>query len=98
MKYVGEKETKTIFRYLEYLRCDLCNKKININDKYFEIELYNKYDFCDEKHICVDCINKFLKNKTFYDNDKLNLEKTTLYRRPIYDEDLYFMVSDDKGE
>ena len=48
MKYVGEKEIINIFRYLEYLRCDHCNKKININEKYYEVVETNNdgdYDF-----------------------------------------------------
>ena len=101
MKYVGEKEIINIFRYLEYLRCDHCNKKININEKYYEVVETNNDGDYDEKDICLNCINEFLKDKKFYDNDELIIKKTTLYKKPINlgrDEYFYYLASDDKGE
>lgn len=98
MKYLGEEKIEIRFRYVEYLRCDNCGKKINIDEKYYEITEYNNYS---EYHICEDCIKQYLDGITFFDDDEIGITKTKVYKRPVnvmegYEP--YCLANEDKGE
>lgn len=104
MKYLGEEKVELRFRYVEYLRCDCCNKKINIDERYYEVTETQNDEYSHsyyEKHICKNCLKSYLEDKTFYDEDEVTIQKTKLYKNPVnvmegYEP--YCLANEDKGE
>lgn len=69
MRYYGKpKIIKNEERKCEYIRCDVCDKKIKNREKYFEVTTsHNDWgndsvDSIRYKDVCVNCINKFVED------------------------------------
>ena len=104
MRYLGDEKSEVIVRYVEYLRCDNCNKKININEQFYEVSKTNddeyNYNYY-ESQICNNCIKSYLNNINFNEYSDISICKEKLYKHPfdVRNRSKYYcLVKDDKGE
>lgn len=102
MKYYGDERTKTICeRKLKYIRCEHCNKKIINNDLYYSINInlntlnIKNYPYQKNKHICCDCVEKFLHE---YFENQIDIKEIHVHKLKFHEDSTFNTDYDENND